>query len=63
MDHLLEAITRIDNQRRGLQAELVAYIADARRQGATWKTIGQALGITPSAARQHYKPLVEGNTR
>lgn len=42
-----------------LQPLVVDDIARARAGGATWETIGEALGITGQAASRRYGPAVE----
>lgn len=49
MDVLTEVSSRIEH-----------YAVEARKNGAAWREIGDALGITAQAAFQRYSQLVQG---
>lgn len=38
-------------------ANLLAAVQQARREGASWSTIGDAIGVSKQAAQQKYGPL------
>lgn len=41
--------------REGTEAYLVELVRHARQAGASWASIGGALGVTPQAAHQRYR--------
>lgn len=44
--------------RTGADAYLVELVTHAREAGASWASIGAALGVTAQAAHQRYRDLV-----
>jgi hypothetical protein len=50
LDLVLEAARRVSNA----ELDLRVQVADARRHGATWDSIGAALNITRQAAQQRF---------
>lgn len=49
---LLERIRQLDVLLATIQRDLQAVIDEAQRQGATWRAIGEAQGISAQAAQQ-----------
>lgn len=60
MDSMMKAAGAVAQIRKGsdlirmTHANLVISVEIARENGATWQQIGDALGVTRSAAQQHY---------
>ena len=65
---LREAIARLERQRRNdaipepLRGEAMGYAAERRKQGASWQSIGQELGLSASCL-QRWSALAIGETR
>jgi hypothetical protein len=55
LDHIRQAVEAAANHKRYID-ELVGQ---ARDEGASWKEIGTALGVTYQAAWERYGPKVE----
>lgn len=41
-------------RREAVDAEIAALVKEARREGGSWRDIGDALGISRQAAQQYY---------
>ncbi len=65
---LRETIARLGRQRRNdaipesLRGEAMEYAAERRKQGASWQSIGQELGLSASCL-QRWSALAIGETR
>lgn len=55
----LMALRRLAYQRMLLERKLADAVAEARRAGASWAKVDEALGTTGEAARQRYGNRVE----
>lgn len=53
----LDALHKIDTKLEALDADRDAVIIAARRAGATWTQIGEALGTTKQSAWERYRHL------
>lgn len=53
----LDALHKIDTKLEALDADRDAVITAARRAGATWTQIGEALGTTKQSAWERYRHL------
>ena len=51
----LVELERVRYSRVRLEREAVESVVEARREGASWHKIGQALGTTAEAARRRYR--------
>jgi hypothetical protein len=47
-------LMRLDQARRDAEAAVAAQVAEVRRLGGSWTTVGVALGVTRQAAQQRY---------
>ena len=52
----LDAISRSQNSIREIEANIRIMVEISRRNGATWQEVGDALGVTRSAAQKYYGP-------
>ena len=50
---LNDVASKIDQVRR-LERELTAVVAEAKREGASWRQLAEALGMTHQAAHQRF---------
>ena len=54
LDALVLAKTRIENEKKTLDEELVTLVRVARTTGCTWNQIGKALSITRQGAYDRF---------
>jgi hypothetical protein len=54
------ALCAVGDLREALEERLVELVEQARGEGASWRSIGGALGVTGQAVRKRYAALVEG---
>lgn len=62
MTSVLEDLTHVRRERAYLKTREAALVAQARRDGHSWATIGRALGITKQACQRTFggpRPDVE----
>ncbi len=50
----LERLRCLAEARTAVEDELRGQVADLRASGATWREVGEALGVSRSAAQQRY---------
>jgi hypothetical protein len=53
---LLNVLTLLKQNRRELDQEIERQVRAARRAGASWERIGEALGVTASACEKRWGP-------
>jgi predicted transcriptional regulator len=58
-DLLLHEVSEVVNYRKLVDKMLVKRVVSARKAGATWQELGDALGVTHQAARKRFKALSE----
>ena len=56
----LQAITRLTDLRKEIEAAIFDAVCGARRTGHTWSEIGVMLGVSKQAAQQRYGPRLDG---
>ena len=56
----LQAITRLTDLRKEIEAAIFDAVCEARRTGRTWSEIGVMLGVSKQAAQQRYGPKLGG---
>lgn len=54
----LQAITKLTDLRREIDAAILEAVREARRQRRTWAEIGTMLGVSRQAAQHKYGPLL-----
>ena len=54
----LQAITRLTDLRKEIDAAILGAVREARRQCSTWAEIGTMLGVTKQAAQHKYGPVL-----
>lgn len=54
----LQAITRLTDLRREIDAAILEAVREARRQCRTWAEIGAMLGVSKQAAQHRYGPVI-----
>ena len=54
----LQAITKLTDLRREIDAAILEAVREARRQCRTWAEIGTMLGVTKQAAQHKYGPML-----
>ncbi len=54
----LQAITKLTDLRREIDAAILEAVREARRQRRTWAEIGAMLGVSKQAAQHKYGPLL-----
>ena len=50
----LDLVRGLGRARRTVDEQLVVAVARARRDGATWRALGDALDVTPQAVQKRY---------
>jgi len=59
LDDLLTALGEVSGQLQELDVDRDAKIRAAYEAGASWKRIGEALGISKQSAWERYRKLVQ----
>ena len=54
----LQAITRLTDLRKEIDAAILGAVREARRHDRTWAEIGAMLGVTKQAAQHKYGPVL-----
>lgn len=54
---VLAALAELEAKVHGHEADRDAMVREARRQGATWLEIGEAMGISKQSAWERYRNL------
>lgn len=56
----LQILAGLRDRREALDSEIARMVAAARKSGASWREIGDALGISPQAGRARYRDIPLG---
>lgn len=59
----LESVTQVVSQQKALDGDLRKKVGAARKRGATWAQIGEALGTSGSAAHERFSDVVTTRPR
>ena len=59
----LQAITRLTDLRKEIEAAILEAVRQARRAGHTWSEIGAMLGVSKQAAQHKFGPADPGASR
>ena len=57
----LQAIARLTDLRKEVEAAILEAVREARRDRRTWAEVGAMLGVTRQAAQHKYAPILVGN--
>lgn len=57
----LQILAGLRERREALDAEIARMVAAARKSGASWREIGDALGISAQAGSARYRDITLGD--